>query len=262
MNEKQNSFSTTMTPEEAQKEIVVIRRQLADLQSQNRAMWTLLAEVSRRLQASSTSIKAAASSLLDHDIFWDGSNQHEFLETIDNSVDQSANLITLMMLAFRSEANTLEMKPEPHTLQEILSTVLDTIATQKPEIRFDALLPTVGKPVLVDYEYLAVGLRLLLEVLVESGMISSKLKLHLTESTEYWHLDILDLRTSIGEAITHLCRNRLDNLMLLEHISPENVLKLFTASRILHLQNIQMKVQAGNKGEMVLHLTIPAVFTT
>ena len=262
MIEKQNSSPTVTTPEEAQKEIAALRRQLAELQAQNRAMWTLLAEVSRRLQASSTSIKAAASSLLDHDIFWDGSNQHEFLETIDNSVDQSANLITLMTLAFRSAANTLEVKPEPHTLQEILSAVLDAIAIQKPELRFDVLLPAAGKPVLVDYEYLAVGLRLLLEVLVESGMLSPKLRLQVIEAAECWHLDVLDIREAVSAALNHLCQNRFDDLMLVDHLSSENVLKLFTASRILKLQNIGLEVRADDKGGMALRLTVPAIFTT
>ena len=123
MTEEQNFSSTSIDPEDLQRQVLDLRRQLAEFRARNRAMWSLLAEISQKLQASSTSIKAAVSSLLDYDIFWDGSTQHEFLETIDESVDQGSNLIMLMMLAFRSEADSLEMKPEPHALQEILSTV-------------------------------------------------------------------------------------------------------------------------------------------
>ncbi len=257
MIEEQTVFSTEMTLEDAQRQIQILHRQLTELKGQNRAMWALLAEISRRLQASSTSIKAAVSSLLDYDIFWDGSTQHEFLETIDNSVDQGANLIMLMMLAFRSEADNLEMKPEPHTLQEILSTVLDTISAKRPVFHFEVAFPTADTPVLVDYGYLAVGLRLLLEVLLESGMALPKLKLRVVEAKDYWYLDIANIQKSVTKAIDHLSQGRFDDLMLADHISPENVLKLFTASRIIRLQNIQLAVWAGEEGETGLRLTIP-----
>ena len=262
MIEEQNSFSTAMDLEDAQRQILGLRRQLAELKAQNQAMWTLLAEISRRLQTSSTSIKAAVSSLLDYDIFWDGSTQHEFLETIDNSVDQGANLIMLMMLAFRSEANSLEMKPEPHMLQEILSTVLDTISAKKPKFHFNVASPTAGNPVFVDYGYLAVGLRLLLEVLIESGVVSPKLELRVMETEDHWCLDIVNIQESVTKTIDYLCQGRFDDLMLADHISPENVLKLFTATRIIRLQNIQLEVQAGAEGEMGLRLVIPTVLMT
>ncbi len=260
--EELNSFPSTMTLEEAQKEIIALRQQLAELQAQNRAMWSLLAAVSRRLQISSTSIKAAASSLLEHDIFWDGSNQHEFLETIDDSVDEGAKLITLMMLAFRSEANTLEMNLEPHSLQEILSAVLGAMASQWPDLVVEPTLPPSGKPVLVDYEYLSIGLRLLFEALLESRMVSARSTLQLTELDDHWRIELLDTEKAVTEALQHLCERRFDDLMLLDHISPENVLKLFTASRIIQLQNIRLEAQSGKESETVLRLTIPAVFTT
>ncbi len=80
-----------------------LRRQLAELNARNQTLQTLLVEISRKLQISSASIKAAVSSMLALDFFWDESTQHEFLETIDNSVDQISSLIRLVTLAFRSE---------------------------------------------------------------------------------------------------------------------------------------------------------------
>jgi signal transduction histidine kinase len=262
MIEEQDIFSTATDLEDAQRQILELHRQLAELKAQNRAMWALLAEISRRLQTSSTSIKAAVSSLLDYDIFWDGSTQHEFLETIDDSVDQGADLIMLLMLAFRSEANSLEMKPESHPLQEILSTVLDALSTKMPKLHFDVTSPTAGKPVLVDYGYLAVGLRLLLEVLIESGIVSPKLELQAVEVENYWYLDVVDIQEPVTEAIDHLCQGRFDDLMLVDHISPENVLKLFTATRIIRLQNIRLDVQVNEEEKMRLRLTIPTALMT
>ncbi len=258
MIEKQNNFPPAISLEDAQNQIVDLRRQLTELEVRNRMMWTLLAEVSRRLQTSSTSIKAAVSSLLDYDIFWDGSTQHEFLETIDSSVDQGASLIMLMMLAFRSEANNLEINPEPHTLQEILSGVLDTISASPSEFHFDVVSSEAGKPVLVDYEYLAVSLRLLMEVLVNTEAVSSNLQVMETEN--YWYLDILYVSEPIATALDHFYRGNLDGWMLIEHIAPENALKLFTASKIIRSQNIQLEIhtdETGEKGKMKLRLIIP-----
>ena len=221
-------------------------------------MWSLLAEISQRLQASSTSIKAAVSSLLDYDIFWDGSTQHEFLETIDQSVEQGASLIVLMTLAFRSQASKLEMKPEPHAFQEILSTVMDTISLKKPGLQLKADFPTKGRPVFVDYRYLAAALRLLLEVLTEAEPASSHIELLAVDVQECWFLDIGVMPEAINEAISHLCQDQFDELVTANKFSPENVLKLFTVSRILRLQNIQLDIHKDEAGAARLRLTIPA----
>ena len=69
MAEDQTYSSISNAPEDLQREVLDLRRQLAESRARNRAMWSLLAEISQRLQASSTSIKAAVSSLLDYDIF-------------------------------------------------------------------------------------------------------------------------------------------------------------------------------------------------
>ena len=76
-----------------QSKITELNRELEEAKAINQSMWSLLVEITNRLQMSSSAIKAAVSSLLDHDIFWDGSTQHELLEIIDNSADQVSNQI-------------------------------------------------------------------------------------------------------------------------------------------------------------------------
>lgn len=257
MAEDQNVSSTSVNSEDLQQQVLDLRRQLAESRARNRAMWNLLAEISQRLQASSTSIKAAVSSLLDYDIFWDGSTQHEFLETIDDSVEQGATLILLMTLAFRSEASRLEMKPEPHTLQEILSTVLDTISLKLPGLQLKANFPPEGQPVFVDYGYLAVALRLLLEVMVELGATPAQVELLAVETQACWFLDIGPIAETISAGIRQIGQDRFDELIAANKLSPENVLKLFTAARILGLQNIQLDVATDEAGNAGLRLSIP-----
>ena len=122
----------------------------------------MLAGANRRLQMSSAAIKAAVSSLLNYDIFWDGANQHEFLETINTSVDQAGRMVKLMTLAFRLEAGSLVIKCEPQVLQEIVSVVQDHITTRFPHLAFGLTLPQTGGPALVDYEFLMIALEYLI----------------------------------------------------------------------------------------------------
>ena len=140
-------------------------RRSKNLQAQETFVWNLFAETSRKLQVYSASIKAAVSSLLNYDIFWDSKNQHEFLETIDSSVNQVSEMIVLLTLAFRTQANNLVLSRDLHLLQEILS-VSHAMAMKKyPDIRLEVSFPSDGMPVLVDYEYLTKALLLLYEVI-------------------------------------------------------------------------------------------------
>ena len=257
MVEAQNSLPMSNDSDELQQQLLELQQQLAEAKAKNRAMWALLAEVCRKLQVSSASIKAAVSSLLDYDIFWDGSAQHEFLETIDDSVDQGANLITLLTLAFRSEADRLEMQREFHILPEILSTVIDTLSAKLPQLPLNMVLPAEGKPVFVDYGYLTVGLRLLLEVLLETRIGPGGLDLRAIETETHWQLDLDNIAPAGLEAINHLAGCRASDLTLTDSLSPENVLKLFTICRIFQLQDVQLKVMEQPPDKAGLRLIFP-----
>ena len=86
-----------------------------EFQEQENYIWNLYADTSRKLQVYSASIKAAVSSLLNYDIFWDSKNQHEFLETIDRSANQVSEMIVLLTLAFRAQANNLVLSRDINT---------------------------------------------------------------------------------------------------------------------------------------------------
>ena len=76
MNLDQNSQTNSSQLEILQTKVSELNRELEEAKVINQAMWSLLVEITNRLQMSSSAIKAAVSSLLDHDIFWDGSTQH------------------------------------------------------------------------------------------------------------------------------------------------------------------------------------------
>ncbi len=239
-----------------------LRRQLAASSARQQALWTLMVAVGQRLQSSSTSIKAAVSSLLDYELFWDSSTQHEFLETINDSVEQGASLTTLVTLAFRAEAGSLEMKLEPHILQEILSGVADMLCVKVPECPLQMDFPTEGQPVWIDYEYLAIALRLLFEVLLESKKEPLPLRLLAVECQDGWRVEIDIGQGPIVAMINHLRQNRFADVAVANDVSPGNTLKLLTALQICRLQGIRLGMHTDEKGKARLSLTIPVAATS
>jgi len=140
-------------------------RELLELKAVNRIKWTLLVDLSRKLQASSASIKAAVTSLLDREIFWDPNTQFEFLTGINEGVDSASSLILLLSLLSRAETGSLALKRDPHELQEILSVVQEHFSKNYPKLALKVKFPSEGKVVQVDYDYLVIVLRILFEVL-------------------------------------------------------------------------------------------------
>lgn len=223
----------------------------------NRYSWDLYAEISRKLQVYSASVKVAISSLLDRDIFWDSANQYEFFTTIDSSVNQVSELIVLLTLAFRAEAGSLVLKRDPHTLQEILSVTQADANLKFPDLHLDISFPGEGKLALVDYEYLSKALLLLCEVSIATAS-TTPVHIQATEGDTLWYLDFSGLGGALMDIIDqmHNCKTQ---PVSLEILSAENILRLHTACEVLHLQEISVEVIEQPGQPQILRLGIPAV---
>jgi K+-sensing histidine kinase KdpD len=234
-----------------------LRRELENRYDSQRYIWKLFVEIARRLQLSSASVKAAVSSLLSYDIFWDPANQHEFLQTIDASTNTVARLIMLMTLAFRAEAGSLTLSPEPQVLQEILAVVQRNIAARFPNLSIDLEMPENGKTVQVDYEYLIMAIGYLLELLDADPEIRA-IQITAHETNEFWNLDIQGLTHTTLELIhtMHACKTDQGMSEGLP-FSPEDILGLHIACEVLHLQRIDVRI-VGQEGAHLLRLMIPA----
>ena len=231
--------------------------EIEELQVQDTFIWNLFVESSRKLQVYSASIKAAVSSLLNYDIFWDSKNQHEFLETIDSSVNQVSEMIVLLTLAFRTQANNLVLSRDSHLLQEILS-VSHTLAVKKnPDIKLEVSFPSDGMPVLVDYEYLTKALLLLYEVTFAQAPAES-IHVKASETAGAWFLDFAGLEpqiVKIFEAMNHCKAQPASN----EFLSAENVLRMDVICEILHLQQISVEILDEPGRQPILRLRVPEV---
>lgn len=237
-------------------ELSQILRDFRMVEAQNLGLY---ADVSRKLQLYSASIKAAVSSLLNHDFFWDSANQHEFLESINASVSQVSDMTVLLTLAFRAEAGTLEMERDPQHLQEILSVSLANARLRFPNLKIIASYPPQGKMVRVDYEYLTKAFLLIFEVLNASRGQKS-LEIVASESGQVWNvvfsgLDIVYL--NVLKQQNHLTGKPLE----LSSLSVENTLRLKVASEILQEQEIEIDIIDVEKDDPKLLLKIKSVKT-
>jgi hypothetical protein len=228
----------------------------ADAAAIDQAMWSLLVQLSRKLQVSSASIKAGVSSLLDYNIFWDGSTQHEFLDSIDASTDQISRLIMLLSLVSRAQAGSLEIKAEPQMLQEIVSMVREQFMKESGGLELEITLPQAGKPVLVDYEYLMLALRFIFEVLSDINLEPKTLNVFAFESEQGWKLDIVSPR-SIMELFAMMVKDRIVELLNTNTISPENRLKLYIVYRIFLHMKILVELVEYSDHKAGLRLIVP-----
>lgn len=234
-----------------------LRRQLAELSARNRTLQTLLVEISRKLQISSASIKAAVSSMLSLDFFWDESTQHEFLETIDDSVDQISDLIRLVTLVFRSEIGELELILEPHSLPEILTAVSDEVSSSISRVEIEIRPPEAEKPVLVDYEYLKAGLKLLFEGIFQVKASEDVLRVRSLETETSWDLYIEEIDESVIKHVSNIIDCVEDALAQEDGLLPESILKIFVAHQLFRLQDIQIIPLTGRNGSGSIQIVLP-----
>jgi len=232
-----------------------LQREVEKLKAQNVVTWKLLAETSRKLQVYSASIKAAVSSLLSYDIFWDSANQHEFLETINSSVNQVSDLIVLLTLAFRSQANSLVLKNDEQMIQEILSAAQASFLRKRPDIQLEVSFPTDGNPVFVDYEYLTKSLLLLYDIFFTRDS-SGPVRVVASETTDCWELEFIGVDRVIIEAVDQMtqCKTQTEAV---DFLSSENILRLNIACEILHLQGISVRALEEPERAPILRLCIP-----
>lgn len=234
-----------------------LRRQLSALNARNRTLQTLLVEVGRKLQISSASIKAAVSSMLSLDFFWDESTQHEFLETIDDSVDQISDLIRLVSLTFRSEIGELDLILEPHSLPEILTAVSDEVSSLISKVEIETRPPEAEKPVLVDYEYLKIGLKLLFEGIFQVKKGDDILRVRSLETETSWDLYIEEIDENVIKHVNNIIDCVEDSMAQEDGLLPESVLKIFVAHQLFRLQDIQIIPLTGAEGSGSIQIVLP-----
>lgn len=205
------------------------------------AVWAMFADISQSLQVSSASIKAAISSLLDTSIIWDRSAQHEFMQSIDQSIDRISTLMVVMTLAMKAQSGLLELVLEPSSVQEILSRVTDAIGKERTGASIILSLPSQGKPTLIDYDYLRIALKILLDALISADRTRPDvIHIRAEESLSEWRIEVDGSFTGASTELISWLSASTQSLPLSQAIQSEVMLKAFTAVQLLKQQNIKL----------------------
>lgn len=223
-----------------------LHEQLNRMSANEMYIWSTILETSRKLQSSSASIKAAVSSLLSYDIFWDSANQHEFLVTINASIDQVSDLVRLIGIESRLSSGELEFRREPHLLQEILTIVRVRIGQKEPKINLAINFPEDGKLIDVDYSYLIMALELFVQVIAARSQ-NDQIRIQAQQIGSQWKIDLEGIDTPLIEMIEKMvcCNTQLEGFSVM---SAENILKLHVAVEIISLQGFDFEFSKERTG--------------
>jgi K+-sensing histidine kinase KdpD len=116
----------------------------AQLEAADRMRAALLAAVGHDLRTPLASIKAAVSSLRQHDIAWTPEESAELLKTIEDSADRLQDLVTNLLDASRLEAGVVTAAIEKIPLDELMDRVLLTLTKRRTvEVQLPETLPEV-----------------------------------------------------------------------------------------------------------------------
>jgi two-component system sensor histidine kinase KdpD len=125
------------------------RARTRTLEEIDRLRTALLNSVSHDLRTPLASIKASASSLLDHEVDWNQQQRDEFLVTIDEEADRLTRLVHNLLDMSRIEAGALDPRMEETSLAEIAGSVVHRLRSRCSQ-RVDVSVPDSVPPVLAD----------------------------------------------------------------------------------------------------------------
>jgi two-component system sensor histidine kinase KdpD len=97
------------------------------LRESDRLKNVLLGSVTHDLRTPLAAIKAATSSLLQPGMIWREEDQHEFIESIDTSVDRLNHLVSNLLDLSRLESGTAAPQQDWHLIGDVIATVLDRL---------------------------------------------------------------------------------------------------------------------------------------
>ena len=114
-----------------------------------------LAMISHELRTPLTSIIGFTTTLLAEDVTWQPSEQHDFIQTIQQEADRLQELIDHLLDLSRLEAGMLPIVLEPHSLHEIMQDVSAQLITLTDGHHLTVQIPTNLPPIFVDGKRIA-----------------------------------------------------------------------------------------------------------
>jgi two-component system sensor histidine kinase KdpD len=109
----------------------------AELAEANSLRTALLAAVSHDLRTPLASIKAAATSLLSHEVAWDANETAEFAKTIDADADRLTHLVTNLLDMSRIQSGSIRITVRPVSLDDVLYPAVGALGPASARVVID-----------------------------------------------------------------------------------------------------------------------------
>lgn len=125
--------------------------QIEVLQRTDTLRAALISSVSHDLRTPLTSIKAAASSLLQDDVQWNDEERHSFTQAIEHEADRLNRLVENLLDLSRIESGALKPEKEWYPIDELLHDVLGRMQPLLHGREIETKVPEDLPPVELDY---------------------------------------------------------------------------------------------------------------
>ena len=125
--------------------------QIEILQRTDALRSSLVSSILHDLRTPLTSIKAAASSLLQEEVQWDDEARHSFAQAIEREADRLNRLVGNLLDMSRIEGGALQLEKEWYPIDEVFHDTLDHLQPLLKERQISLDLPPDLPPVAVDY---------------------------------------------------------------------------------------------------------------
>lgn len=215
-----------------------LKLELQELKSFDLLSSRLFSSLVTRLQVNTASIKAAVSSLLDWNIFWDVSAQKEFLEAISQSVDNISALMTHIALLNLVQINNLEVTRKPYESHELMMAVQDRVY-QMCGCHFSYQDNAAkGSLVMVDYKYFVHALSTLFYV---TG-VRNEQNVSMDALPNMVEITVRGVAQPIIKVIDDILRKEWSSSSIQNSLPPEKVYLLLLIVSLFEQQGVLVKL--------------------
>jgi len=161
----------------------------AQLEAADRARTALLAGVGHDLRTPLAAVKAAVSSLRQHDIPWTPEERDELLATVEDGADRLHRLVSDLLDASRLQAGAVPTAPEAVSLDELVGRALLSLpATDRVQLDLPPALPHL----LVDVALAERVLANLLENALRYSPVTAPVTVRAAAERERVRCDVID----------------------------------------------------------------------
>jgi len=237
----------------------LLKKEIAELRKSNQVLWSLLVDVTRKMQGTTAAIKASVTSLLDYEIILDASTQHELLEIIENSTDQVSRIVMLLTLVSKIESNTFSLSTEPIEITEVLTSAKETVIKNYPNVDVKLKNLSPGNPACIDYDYLSIAIVMVSELIIENQKSNPILEISTMETNDCWFVDFEVINNEIFEIFSRISHYDANDLFLDFDMLPISKLKFFVVRKIFDLLSIDFILPLNSEEDSGIRLMIPIV---